>query len=58
VNGSEDASNGLAARIIELAAPPARAIFGHWSIDPIYHYQSAAPIDILTGTTGSIGGTG
>ena len=36
----------------------ARAILGHWSVDPIYHYQTALPIDILTGTTGSIGGTG
>ncbi len=36
----------------------ARAILGHWSVDPIYHYQTAAPIDILTGSTGSIGGTG
>lgn len=36
----------------------ARAILGHWSVDPIYHYQSAAPIDILTGVTGSISGTG
>jgi len=36
----------------------ARAFSGHWSVDPIFHYQTAAPIDILTGTSGSIGGTG
>ncbi len=36
----------------------ARAVLGHWSVDPIYHYQTAAPLDILTGSTGSIGGTG
>lgn len=35
----------------------ARAILGNWSFDPIYHYQTATPIDILTGTTGSLGGT-
>ncbi|SRR5579884_403605 len=33
----------------------ARAILGHWSFDPIYHYQTALPIDILTGIAGSIG---
>jgi len=37
--------------------PLARAILGHWSFDPIYHYQTALPIDILTGSTGAIGGT-
>jgi hypothetical protein len=36
----------------------APTFFGHWSIDPIFHYQTAAPIDILTGVSGSIGGTG
>jgi len=36
----------------------ARTILGHWSVDPIYHFQTSAPIDILTGTSGSIGGTG
>jgi hypothetical protein len=35
----------------------AKAILGHWSFDPIYHYQSALPIEIATGTVGSIGGT-
>lgn len=35
----------------------ARAFLGHWSFDPIYHYQTAVPIDILTGSTGAIGGT-
>jgi hypothetical protein len=32
-------------------------LLGHWSIDPIYHYQTAAPIDILTGGSGALGGT-
>jgi hypothetical protein len=36
----------------------ARAFLGHWSIDPIFHYQTAAPLEIFTGATGSIGGTG
>jgi hypothetical protein len=35
----------------------ARAVLGHWSIDPIYHYQTGVPIDLLTGSTGAIGGT-
>ncbi len=35
----------------------ARAILGYWSVAPIYHYQSAPPLDLLTGSTGSIGGT-
>jgi hypothetical protein len=35
----------------------ARAVLGHWSFDPIYHYQTALPIDLLTGTTGAIGAT-
>ncbi len=33
-----------------------KAIFGHWSFDPIYHYQTALPLDIVTGLSGSIGG--
>ena len=37
--------------------PLARAILGHWSFDPIYHYQTAIPIDILSGGSGAIGGT-
>jgi len=35
----------------------ARAVLGHWSFDPIYHYQTAAPLDVLTGGSGAIGGT-
>jgi hypothetical protein len=35
----------------------ARAILGHWSLGPIYHYQTAVPIDILSGASGAIGGT-
>ena len=35
----------------------ARAILGHWSFDPIYHYQTAVPIDLLTGVTGALGAT-
>lgn len=37
--------------------PVAKAILGHWSFDPIYHYQTAIPIDILTGGSGALGGT-
>jgi len=36
----------------------ARAIFGHWSVAPIYHYQTALPLDVLSGTTGTLAGTG
>lgn len=35
----------------------AKAILGHWSFDPIYHYQTALPIDILSGGNGALGGT-
>ena len=35
----------------------AKAILGHWSFDPIYHYQTAPPIDLSTGTTGSLSGS-
>src|SRR5262249_45651140 len=35
-----------------------RALLGNWSLAPIYHYQTPLPIDVVTGSTGSIGGTG
>jgi hypothetical protein len=35
----------------------AKALLGHWSFDPIYHYQSAPPLDLTTGATGSLAGT-
>ena len=34
----------------------ARAVLGHWTLAPIFHYQSAPPIDILANTTGTLGG--
>lgn len=34
-----------------------RAILGGWSFDPVYHYQTAAPLDIFTGVSGAIGAT-
>ena len=34
-----------------------RAILGGWSFDPIYHYQTATPVDIFTGLSSAIGGT-
>lgn len=34
-----------------------RALLGHWTLAPIYHYQTAAPIDLLTGVTGALGAT-
>jgi hypothetical protein len=34
-----------------------KAILGGWSFDPIYHYQTATPVDIFTGVTGAIGAT-
>ena len=34
-----------------------RAILGGWWFDPIYHYQTAVPVDIQTGINGTIGGT-
>jgi Carboxypeptidase regulatory-like domain/TonB-dependent Receptor Plug Domain len=34
-----------------------KAILGGWSFDPIYHYQTAAPVDIFTGVNGAIGAT-
>ena len=33
----------------------ARAFLGHWSIYPIYRYQTAAPLDLLTGNSVSLG---
>jgi len=32
------------------------AILGHWSADPIYHYQGAPPLDILAGVQSPLGG--
>jgi hypothetical protein len=46
--------------VYDIPNPPnkfARAILGHWSFDPIYHYQTAPPLDLLTGVSGAIGGT-
>ena len=46
--------------VYEIPSPKnalAKAILGHWSFDPIYHFQTAAPMDILTGGSGAIGGT-
>jgi hypothetical protein len=34
-----------------------RAILGGWSFDPVYHYQTATPVDIFTGINGAIGAT-
>jgi hypothetical protein len=28
----------------------AKGIFSHWSVDPIYHFQTALPVNILAGT--------
>jgi hypothetical protein len=28
----------------------AKGLFSHWSIDPIYHFQTALPVNILAGT--------
>ena len=33
-----------------------KAAFGNWSVDPIYHYQTALPIDIIANATSNIGG--
>ena len=33
-----------------------RAFLGHWTLAPIFHYQSAPPIDIVANTTGTLGG--
>lgn len=34
-----------------------RAILGHWSVDPLYHYQTAAPLEIFAITTGNLAGS-
>ncbi|MHB8526849.1 MAG: TonB-dependent receptor [Candidatus Acidiferrales bacterium] len=34
-----------------------RTFLGDWSVDPIYHLQSAVPLDIFTGRSGVLGGT-
>lgn len=34
-----------------------KAILGGWSFDPIFHYQTAAPVDIFTGVNSAIGAT-
>ncbi len=34
----------------------ARAALGHWSIDPIYHYQTALPIDVILNSTSNLAG--
>ena len=52
--------NAALSLVYDLPGPSralAGAILGHWSIDPIYHFQSAAPIDLLTGNVGSLGAT-
>jgi hypothetical protein len=60
-NSDFDIRNILALSLVyDIPSPTnglARAILGHWSFDPIYHYQSALPIDILTGSSGALGGT-
>jgi Carboxypeptidase regulatory-like domain/TonB dependent receptor len=60
-NSDFDVRQNLAlSAVYEIPSPTnaiARAILGHWSFDPIYHYQTAIPIDILTGASGAIGGT-
>ncbi|MGB8011779.1 MAG: TonB-dependent receptor [Terriglobales bacterium] len=48
--------------VYDIPTPPtsnaiAKAVLGHWSIDPIYHYQTAAPVDLFTGFSGALGGT-
>src|SRR5205085_6056732 len=34
----------------------ARAVFGHWTLAPIYHYQTAMPIDVITLGTATLAG--
>ncbi len=31
-----------------------RAVVGHWTISPIYHYQSAAPVDVILNATSTL----
>jgi hypothetical protein len=60
-NSDFDVRHNLALSLVyDIPSPSnalARAVLGHWSFDPIYHYQTALPIDLLTGTTGAIGAT-
>jgi len=60
-NSDFDVRQNLALSLVYNIPSPsnrvARAILRHWSFDPIYHYQTAVPIEMFTGTTGSIGGT-
>lgn len=37
--------------------PFAKAILGGWSVAPIFHYQTATPVDIFTGINGALGAT-
>ena len=56
-----DIRHNLALSLVYDIPTPANAIadavLGHWSIAPIFHYQTGVPIDIVTGSTGAIGGT-
>jgi hypothetical protein len=60
-NSDFDVRQNLALSVVYNIPSPSnrlsKAILGHWSFDPIYHFQTATPIEVLTGTTGSIGGT-
>lgn len=60
-NSDFDIRHNLAASLVyDIPSPSsviARALLGHWFVGPIYHYQTSAPIDLLTGSTGAIGGT-
>ena len=33
-----------------------RAVLGHWTLAPIYHYQTAMPIDVITLATATLAG--
>lgn len=53
--------NFAASMVYEVPAPfksnaIAKAILGGWSLAPIYHYQTAVPIDITAITSGTLGG--
>jgi hypothetical protein len=58
-----DIRNNVALSIVYNVPTPfksnalSRAILGGWSFDPVYHYQSAVPLEIFTGVNGSIGAT-
>ncbi|MEO8025674.1 MAG: TonB-dependent receptor [Bryobacteraceae bacterium] len=60
-NSDFDIRHNLAlSMVFDIPSPAnafARAILGHWSFDPIYHFQSSSPMDLLSGTSGAIGGT-